>query len=124
MKLIPASSAESTMRAATSSVVRSPNIIVPRQSVDTLSPLEPSLLYSIPRPFDHVRRDFMIHVIAIITAKPGQRESIMASARANLTAVRAEDGCIEYGFATDAEGIGSFQTKFSPDTFVFIEKWR
>jgi quinol monooxygenase YgiN len=38
--------------------------------------------------------------------------------------VRAEDGCIEYGPAIDAEGLGSFQTKFGPDTFVVIEKWR
>ena len=66
----------------------------------------------------------MIHVVAIITAKPGQREKIMEAARANLAPVRAEDGCIEYGFATDAEGLGSFQTKFGPDTFVFVEKWR
>jgi quinol monooxygenase YgiN len=38
--------------------------------------------------------------------------------------VRAEDGCIEYGPAVDADGLGSFQTKFGPDTFVVIEKWR
>ena len=66
----------------------------------------------------------MIHVIAIITAKPGQREAILREARANIAAVRAEDGCIEYGPATDAEGLGSFQTKFGADTFVVIEKWR
>ena len=66
----------------------------------------------------------MIHVIAIITAKPGQRENILAAARANIPTVRAEDGCIEYNIALDAEGMGSFQTKFGPDTFVFIEKWR
>ena len=66
----------------------------------------------------------MIHVIAIITAQPGQRDAIMAAARANIPAVLAEDGCMEYGFATDAEGLGSFQTKFGPDTFVFVEKWR
>lgn len=66
----------------------------------------------------------MIHVIAIITAKPGQREKIMEAARANIPAVLAEDGCIEYGCAVDAEGLGGFQTKFGPDTFVFIEKWR
>ena len=66
----------------------------------------------------------MIHVIAIITAKPGQRENILAAARANIPAVRAEEGCIEYSLALDAEGLGSFQTKFGPDTFVFVEKWR
>ena len=66
----------------------------------------------------------MIHVVAIITVKPGQREKVLEIARGNLAAVRAEDGCIEYGFTIDAEGLGSFQTKFGPDSFVFIEKWR
>lgn len=66
----------------------------------------------------------MIHVIAIITARPGRREDILRAFRENMPAVRAEDGCIEYGPATDAEGLGSFQTKFGPDTFVVIEKWR
>jgi quinol monooxygenase YgiN len=66
----------------------------------------------------------MIHVIAIITAKPGMRDKILEAVRDNLAPVRAEDGCIEYNIATDAEGIGSFQTKFGPDSFVFIEKWR
>jgi quinol monooxygenase YgiN len=65
----------------------------------------------------------MIHVLAIITAKPGMRETVLEAARANIPAVLAEDGCIEYGLAIDAEGLGSFQTKFGPDTFVFIEEW-
>ena len=65
----------------------------------------------------------MIHVVAIITAKPGQREAILAAIRANLPAVRAEKGCIEYGPAIDADGIGSFQTKAGPDTVFVIEKW-
>ena len=64
----------------------------------------------------------MIHVIAIITAKPGQRDRILAAARANLAAVRAENGCIEYGPAIDAMGF-SFQTDAGPDTFFVIEKW-
>jgi quinol monooxygenase YgiN len=65
----------------------------------------------------------MIHVLAIITAKPGQREAILTAFRANVPAVHAEKGCIEYGTAIDAEGVGGFQTKFGPDTFVVIEKW-
>jgi quinol monooxygenase YgiN len=65
----------------------------------------------------------MIHVVAIITAKPGMREAILKEARANLAAVRAEKGCIEYGPAVDAEGMGGFQTKFGADTFLVIEKW-
>ena len=65
----------------------------------------------------------MIHVVAIITAKPGQRGAILEAFKANMPAVHAEDGCIEYGPATDADGVGSFQTKFGPDTFLVIEKW-
>ena len=65
----------------------------------------------------------MIHVVAIITAKPGKREEILQAFRANVPAVHAEKGCIEYGPATDAEGIGGFQTKFGPETFVVLEKW-
>ena len=65
----------------------------------------------------------MIHVIAIITAKPGMRDVILKEFHANMPAVHAEKGCIEYGPAIDAEGFGGFQTKFGPDTFVVIEKW-
>ena len=65
----------------------------------------------------------MIHVIAVITAKPGVRDAILQAFRANVPAVRAEQGCIEYGPAIDAEGMGGFQTAFGPDTFVVIEKW-
>jgi quinol monooxygenase YgiN len=65
----------------------------------------------------------MIHVIAVITAKPGMREAVLREFRANMPAVHAEQGCIEYGPAIDAEGIGSFQTPFGPDTFVVVEKW-
>jgi quinol monooxygenase YgiN len=65
----------------------------------------------------------VIHVIAMITAKPGMRAAILAAFHANMPAVRAEQGCIEYGPATDAEGIGPFQTKIGPDSLVVIEKW-
>ncbi len=65
----------------------------------------------------------MIHVVAVITAKPGQREAVLEKFRANVPAVRAEQGCIEYGAAVDAEGIGAFQAALGPDTFVVIEKW-
>lgn len=65
----------------------------------------------------------MIHVIAVITAKPGMRDAVLREFRANVPAVHAEQGCIEYGPAVDAEGIGNFQAAFGPDTFVAIEKW-
>ena len=65
----------------------------------------------------------MIHVVAVITAKPGQRDAILGHFRANVPAVRAEQGCIEYGAAVDAENALAFQTKWGPDTFLVIEKW-
>ncbi len=65
----------------------------------------------------------MIHVIAVITAKPGMRDSVLAAFRANVPAVRAEAGCIEYGAAIDLEDGPGFQKKYGPDTFVAIEKW-
>src|SRR5215510_12679097 len=65
----------------------------------------------------------MIHVIAVITAKPGMRDSILQAFRANVPAVRAEKGCIEYGAAVDAENALSIQTRYGPDTFVVVEKW-
>jgi len=65
----------------------------------------------------------MVHVLAVITAKPGMRESILQHFRANVPAVRAEAGCLEYGAATDADPALPFQTKFGPDTFVVVEKW-
>ncbi len=65
----------------------------------------------------------MIHVIAVITAKPGMRDAVLREFRGNKPAVHAEQGCVEYAPAIDAEGIGSFQTPFGPDTFVAVEKW-
>ena len=65
----------------------------------------------------------MIHIVAIITAKPGMREKILETFRANMPAVHAEKGCIEYGPAIDTEGAGGMQSKFGPDTFVVLEKW-
>jgi len=62
----------------------------------------------------------MIHVVAIITANPGQRDELLAALRANLAAVRAEEGCLEYGPAIDA---GSSPAKFGPDAILVLEKW-
>ena len=65
----------------------------------------------------------MIHVIAVITAKPGQREAVLEAFRANVPAVRAERGCIEYAGAVDMADGPSFQAKYGPDSFLVIEKW-
>jgi len=65
----------------------------------------------------------MVHVLALIAAKPGQRAALLAAFQANVPAVRSEQGCIEYGAAIDTEGAGGIQTPIGPDTFVVIEKW-
>jgi quinol monooxygenase YgiN len=65
----------------------------------------------------------MIHVIAVITAKPGQRETILRHFHANIPAVKAEQGCIEYGPVVDAGNAPAFQTQLGPDTFMVVEKW-
>ena len=65
----------------------------------------------------------MIHVLAIITAQPGKRDAVLAAFRANMPAVHAEEGCIEYGPATDTPDAGRIQTPLGPDSFVVIEKW-
>ena len=65
----------------------------------------------------------MIHVIAVITAKPGVRDAVLREFRASMPAVHAEQGRVEYAPAIDAEGIGGSRTAFGPDTFVAVEKW-
>ncbi len=65
----------------------------------------------------------MVHVLAFITAKPGKREAVLDLFRANMPAVHAEAGCIEYRPTIDATGFGGFQTELGPDTFVVVERW-
>src|SRR5687767_4335220 len=65
----------------------------------------------------------MIHVIAVLTTKPGKRDEVLTHFRANIPAVLAEKGCIEYAPAVDADPALPIQAKYGPDTFVVIEKW-
>jgi quinol monooxygenase YgiN len=65
----------------------------------------------------------MIHVVAVITAKAGKRGEVLKAFQANVPAVHAEKGCIEYGATIDAENALPSQTKWGPDTFLVIEKW-
>jgi quinol monooxygenase YgiN len=65
----------------------------------------------------------MIHVVAVLTAKPGKREEILKHFSANVPAVRAEKDCIEYGATIDADPALPIQKKWGEDTFLVIEKW-
>jgi quinol monooxygenase YgiN len=65
----------------------------------------------------------MIHVIAVITANPGQRDAVLALFRQNIPNVHAEKGCISYEAVVDVPGFGAPQTPLGPDTFAVIEQW-
>ena len=65
----------------------------------------------------------MIHVVAIITARPGQRGAVLEAFAANRPNVLAEAGCIAYEATVDTEGMGPIQTPVGPDAFVVIERW-
>jgi quinol monooxygenase YgiN len=65
----------------------------------------------------------MIHVIAVITTHPGQRDKVLEAFRANVPAVRAEPGCIAYAAAVDLADGPSFQAPCGPDGFMVIEEW-
>jgi quinol monooxygenase YgiN len=65
----------------------------------------------------------MIHVLAIITAHPGRRAEVLEAFQANVPAVHAEAGCIEYAAAVDTEGLGGRFASFGADSFVVVEKW-
>lgn len=65
----------------------------------------------------------MIHVLAYITAQPGQRAALLEAFHALIPLVHAEDGCIEYGPVIDAPAFGGFQTPIGEDSFAVVEKW-
>ncbi len=65
----------------------------------------------------------MIHVVAVLIAQPGQRAELLKAFQANVPAVHAEAGCIEYVATIDAAGVPSSKGSFGADTFVVIEKW-
>lgn len=65
----------------------------------------------------------MVTVLAMITAKPGLRSQVLAFFNANVPAVRAENGCLEYRATVDAEGASAMQTRLGPDSITVIERW-
>ena len=65
----------------------------------------------------------MIHVIATITVKPGQRQAYLDIFNAMVPLVRAEDGCIEYGPTVDAVTDIGKQIPVRDDVVTVLEKW-
>ena len=66
----------------------------------------------------------MIHVLATVTLTPGTRAQFLEVFNANVPAVQAEDGCIEYGAAVDVSTDIAVQAPVRPDVVVVVEKWR
>ncbi|MDU8926069.1 putative quinol monooxygenase [Alisedimentitalea sp. MJ-SS2] len=65
----------------------------------------------------------IVHVLAVLTTKPGMRERALEAFQANVPNVLVEDGCIEYQAVVDLDGAGPMQTPMGSDSFVVIEKW-
>jgi quinol monooxygenase YgiN len=64
----------------------------------------------------------MIHVLAAIRVKPGNRPRFLEIFKANVPAVRAEAGCVEYRPTVDAAS-GLPPQQLDADTVTIIEKW-
>lgn len=64
----------------------------------------------------------MIHVLAFIQVKPGRRAEFIDLFKTNVPNVLAEDGCIQYVPAVDADTELGLQVK-DENVVTVIEKW-
>jgi quinol monooxygenase YgiN len=65
----------------------------------------------------------MIHVIATIQLSAGGEAEFLRHFHALVPHVRAEEGCLEYGPASDLATPIAAQSAMRPDTVTVIEKW-
>src|SRR5437870_4668204 len=65
----------------------------------------------------------MIHVIATIEVVAGKRDEFLAEFRKNVPAVKAENGCLEYGPAIDLQTDIAAQIPVRPQVVTVVEKW-
>ena len=65
----------------------------------------------------------MIHVLATIQLKPGQRAAFLQEFHQVMPKVHQEQGCIEYGPTVDAASDIGVQARVGDETVVIIEKW-
>jgi quinol monooxygenase YgiN len=65
----------------------------------------------------------MIHVIATIEVQPGRRDEFLGEFRRIVPAVRAEEGCLEYGPTVDARTSIAAQPAVRDNVVVVVEKW-
>ena len=65
----------------------------------------------------------MIHVIAIVTAQPGQRAVLLEAFATIVPTVRAEAGCLQYEPVVDQDGDIPGRAPLGADRFAVIERW-
>jgi quinol monooxygenase YgiN len=65
----------------------------------------------------------MIHVIATVELRAGQRDAFLAEFRKIVPLVHAEEGCLEYGPTVDLSSGLSAQQAVRPDFVTIVEKW-
>lgn len=65
----------------------------------------------------------MIYVIATIELVPGKRADFLREFNANVPAVRAEEGCIEYVPAVDLQTSIAAQGTARENVVTVVEKW-
>lgn len=65
----------------------------------------------------------MITVLATITVKEGHKEQFIEIFKANIAAVKAEPGCLEYYPTVDFETEIEIQHK-APLTVTIVEQWQ
>ncbi len=65
----------------------------------------------------------MIYVIATIELVPGKRAAFLQAFHANVPAVLAEDGCIEYVPTVDLPTAIPAQGEERVDVVTVVEKW-
>lgn len=61
-----------------------------------------------------------VHVVAVLTAKPGQRAALLDAFAEIVPAVLSEVGCITYVPTIDVPGSTD---AYGADTVVVVEKW-
>ena len=66
----------------------------------------------------------MVHVLATIELQPGARTRFLGEFRQVVPAVRAEDGCLEYGATVDVPTGLPAQPPVRDHVVVVVEKWR
>ena len=66
----------------------------------------------------------MVHVVATIEVHSGARTRFLGEFQQVVPAVRAEDGCLEYGAAVDVPTSLAAQPPVRDHVVVVVEKWR